>query len=349
MNKPSRIPSRYACVLVLWLAAPGAFAADEPKPEIVRFVSTWGKQGTAPGEFDFPIGIAINAVDEVFVTDHYNDRVQKFDADGKLLRVFPVLPRPGGIAVDKEGNIYLGHFPRGAGRADAKAPNPENPDRLSVYSADGTYLRQWGKKGTGDGEFSWVGGLAFSPQGEIFVADQNNRRVQVFDLSGKFLRKWGERGDNPGQFGGTTSHPKSRTAGPDFVALDSAGNAYTTESFVGRVQKFTPQGEFLLLWGGKEDKPGSFGGVFTGMEGVKSSLAGPVAICVDSHDRIWVSAVCGRVQLFSSKGEYLGGFGAQGTGNGQFFAPHGIAVNHRGQLYVVDAYNHRVQKFEVLR
>ena len=64
-----------------------------------RFLGQWGSEGSEPGEFHFPIGIAVNDVDEMFVTDFYNDRVQKFSTDGKLLAVISVLPTPGGIAL----------------------------------------------------------------------------------------------------------------------------------------------------------------------------------------------------------------------------------------------------------
>src|SRR6476659_3348206 len=47
-----------------------------------RFLGEWGQKGSEPGEFHFPIGIAINADDEIFVTDFYNSRVQKFSVDG---------------------------------------------------------------------------------------------------------------------------------------------------------------------------------------------------------------------------------------------------------------------------
>lgn len=340
MNKSSRVLSRCACALALWLAAVAAFAADEPKPDIVRFVCTWGKHGSGPSEFDIPIGIAINAADEVFITDHYNNRVQKFDADGHFMTQFPVLPHPGGLAMDAEGKLYIGHFPA------ARGTKEQTPDRVTVYDGGGKLLQEWGKSGAGDGEFSWVGGIAVAKNGEIFVADQTNRRMQVFDHSGKFLRKWGKYGTKPGEFGGNVT-PKSRVGGPQFVTVNSAGEIYTTEASVGRVQKFTPQGEFLLQWGDNQVKPGSFGGEFTPL---KSSLIGPIAICVDAQDRLWVSSVGGRIQLFTRDGKYLGGFGEKsGTGNGEFFAPHGVAINRHGQLYVVDTYNHRVQKFEVLR
>jgi DNA-binding beta-propeller fold protein YncE len=76
-------------------------------------------------------------------------------------------------------------------------------------------------------------------------------------------------------------------------------------------------------------------------------MHGPIALCCDREDRLWISAAGGRVQLFTSDGQYLRGFGEQGKEPGQFLAPHGVAVDSLGDLYVVDAYNHRVQKFDV--
>ena len=128
--------------------------AAEPELPAARFLLTWGKEGTEPGEFHFPIGIAINPADEILITDHYNHRVQRFDSMGKLLGHFAVLPNPGGIALDKVGNVYLSHFPTAVGSKEV------NPDRLTVYSHAGKLLHEWGKTGTGPGEFSYPGGMA---------------------------------------------------------------------------------------------------------------------------------------------------------------------------------------------
>jgi hypothetical protein len=62
---------------------------------------------------------------------------------------------------------------------------------------------------------------------------------------------------------------------------------------------------------------------------------------------VWVSAVCGRIQQFTDAGKYLRGFGGPGTGPGQFYAPHALTLDSRGHLSVVDAFNHRIQKFAV--
>ncbi|MCB1275479.1 hypothetical protein [Prosthecobacter sp.] len=328
------------CHLLLFLAILFGWRvwADDVPTVSAKLITTWGKEGEAPGEFNIPIGVALNAAGEVFVTDHYNNRVQKFDADGKPLAHFAVLPNPGGITVDGD-RLYLTHFPA------SRMMKDKVPDRVSVYSQDGKLIREWGSSGTGDGEFDFPGGVAVSKSGEVFVADQTNRRVQVFDREGKFLRKWGEYGVQPGQFGGNTN-PKSRVGGPNFVMLDSAGDVFTTEASVGRVQKFSPEGKPLLAWGTLEDKPGGFGGLFTAFN---AKLVGPIGIAMDAHGRLWITAVSGRVQCFTPEGKYLGGFGdTQGTEPGQFYAPHGIAISPRGEIFVVDSYNHRVQKFEIV-
>ena len=316
---------------------PARAAAAEPALPTPRFLLTWGKEGTEPGELYFPIGIAITSADEILVTDHYNNRVQKFSSDGKLLDHFAVLPNPGGIALDKAGNIYLAHFP-------AAVINKErHPDRLTVYSPAGKLLHEWGKSGTGPGEFNYPGGMVIAPNGCLYVADQTNHRIQVLDLEGRLLAAWGKHGTKPGEFGGNTN-VKSRAGGPDFVALDKKGNVYTTEAMDGRVQKFTADGEFLAAFGDLQDRPGSLGREFEAVPG----MHGPVGICCDRHDRLWISTAGGRIQQFTSEGQYLRGFGEkQGAEPGQFLAPHGLAIDSRGHLYVVDAYNHRIQKFDV--
>ena len=62
---------------------------------------------------------------------------------------------------------------------------------------------------------------------------------------------------------------------------------------------------------------------------------------------LWVNSIGGRIQRFSDKGAFLSSFGEEGTGPGQFYAPHGLAIDSHGCLYVVDAFNHRIQKFDV--
>ncbi|MBI1311280.1 hypothetical protein GC176_08225 [bacterium] len=341
---PYRAAWHFHAVLLLLLTAAfeTGFAANAADVPPIRFLREWGQQGDKPGEFHFPIAIAINSADEVLVTDHLNSRVQKFDRDGNALGHFTTLGNPGGIALDESGQIYLTHI-HASGQSDSS-----DGDFVTVCSPTGELLRRWGKTGNAAGEFDCPGGLAVSKDGRVFVADQTNRRVQVFDRNGTFLRQWGEFGNEPGQFGGKAGR-KSRVGGPQFVACDASGNVWTTEGANCRVQSFTPMGKPLTNWGSDEDRPGCFGGFFTGFDNRPArSLVGPIALCFDQSGRLWISAVSGRVQQFTADGQYLRGLtNTQGTEPGHFFAPHGLAFNSAGQLYIVDSYNHRIQKFEV--
>jgi DNA-binding beta-propeller fold protein YncE len=212
-----------------------------------------------------------------------------------------------------------------------------NQHKIAVYSPAGELLREWGQKGTGDGEFQLPGGLAFTRDGSLLVADQGNSRIQRFTPEGRFLAKWGELGPGLGQFGAGRG-PGSRFAGPQFVAVDREGNVYATEVASPRVQKFSAAGKPLLAFGSGKDEPGGFAGG-------RPDIFGPIGICVDRQARVWVSATNHRVQQFDRDGPFRQALGGDGHAPGQFHYPHGLAVNSKNHLYVVDAQNARIQKF----
>lgn len=313
------------------LAAASTFncrAAGELAPP--RFVLEWGRNGTGPGEFSANVGIAISRQDEIYTCEFRNHRVQRFTPEGKFLGTFAVQRYSGGLAVDAGGNVYVGHW---------------NDNKVAAYSPTGKPLHEWGRKGSGDGEFQLPGSVSLGPDGLLYVPDQGNSRVQKFTTEGRFVAKWGSHGKEPGQFGGNQA-PGSRFAGPQFVAFDAAGNVYTTDADLKRVQKFTPQGKLLAHWGSGGSEPGGFGPPPLQRNGKMSTMGGPIGICVDQANRVWVGATNSRVQQFTNDGKYLRGVGGLGTKPGQFHVPHALAIDSRGFLYVSDTMNGRVQKFE---
>jgi sugar lactone lactonase YvrE len=290
----------------------------------------WGHRGKGEGEFSACVGITIGKNDEVYTAEFRNQRVQRFTSQGRFLGAFAVQPHAGGVAVDPEGNVYVAHW---------------NSNKVAAYSPQGKLLREWGRKGTGDGEFQLPGSIALGPDGLLYVPDQGNSRVQKFTREGKFVVKWGTRGKEPGQFGG--SQPVGgRFAGPQFVAFDRAGNVYTTDAALNRIQKFTPDGKLLALWGNAGAEPGGFGPPPLNRDG-KPGLGGPIALCVDRQDRVWVSATNNRVQQFTNTGKFLRALGGLGKEPGRFRLPHGLALDSCDNLYVADTMNSRIQKFAV--
>jgi len=172
-------------------------------------------------------------------------------------------------------------------------------------------------------------------------------RDAVEQDGGKHHPSDGKQSERGAIGGGGNQAPGGRFAGPQFVAFDAAGNVYTTDADLKRVQKFTPQGELLAHWGSGGSEPGGFGPPPLQRNRKPASMGGPIGICVDRQNRVWVSATNSRVQQFTNDGKYLRGVGGLGTKPGQFHVPHALAIDSRGFLYVSDTMNGRVQKFAV--
>jgi tripartite motif-containing protein 71 len=233
-----------------------------------NFMLEWGSKGSGDGQFEFaPVDanggptagfLAIDAQGNIYVTDGYNSRVQKFDSNGKFLAKWgskgtgegQLADLIGPIHIDREGNIYVSQF-----------------DRIQKFDPNGKFLASYGSGGAGDGQFT---GAAFNgatdSQGNFYVADLLNARVQKFDPNWKFLMKWGTAGQGDGQF-----------AAPVSIVVDSQDRVYVADNST-RIQVFDTSGKFLGQWShtGNGDTP---------FEAVISGLA------IDTQGNIYVAPI----------------------------------------------------------
>jgi streptogramin lyase len=72
-----------------------------------KFIKTWGKKGSGPGELDIPHAIAMDSRGRLFVGDRQNNRIQIFDQDGNYLDQWAQFSRPSGVFIDGKDNIYV--------------------------------------------------------------------------------------------------------------------------------------------------------------------------------------------------------------------------------------------------
>ena len=124
------------------------------------FLTTWGRRGSGNGQFDNPVGVAVDGSGNVFVADSgnlfdadsNNARIQKFDHEGTFLTTWGTsgsgngqFRRPLGVAVDGSGNVFV-----------ADTDNA----RIQKFDSAGTFLTTWGTLGSANGQFSTPVGVA---------------------------------------------------------------------------------------------------------------------------------------------------------------------------------------------
>ena len=116
----------------------------------------------------------------------------------------------------------------------------------------GRFVRAFGSKGSGDGEFESLTDVCSGADGSIAILDRDARRVQVFDGEGVFLRSFGSEGNGPGQF----KYPRA-------IAAVEGGGIIVSDSFRNDVQIFSQEGELLVT----DDIPtrSTFGRIFGGV------------------------------------------------------------------------------------
>src|SRR6186997_2108125 len=164
-----------------------------PKGAFIREV---GKQLYG---WSFAHSVRIDKDDNIWAIDKGSDMVIKFNENGRVLMVFgrrkesadaetkpwedvdPPLPhidglfrQPTDVAWDAEGNIYI---------SDGYVNS-----RVAKYDKNGDWVKSWGSKGTGPGQFDIPHSIAIDLRDNIYVGDRTNHRIQVFDADGTFKR-----------------------------------------------------------------------------------------------------------------------------------------------------------------
>lgn len=110
--------------------------------------------------------------------------------------------------------------------------------RVVVFGPSGKFIRQFGGKGDGPGQFAAPTGIAAGPDGSIYVADYDQDRIQKFSEEGKFLLQWGSSGAGNEQFNS-----------PNGLAIDQAGNVYAADFYNKVIKVFDATGKFLKTIG----------------------------------------------------------------------------------------------------
>lgn len=217
---------------------------------------------TEPGRISKPLGIDLDAAGNLYVADVSAKTIMVYDRDGKFLRSLAgpsYFNRLVSVTVDKKGErIYTVDI-------GGSTASPET-HRVRVFDAHtGNHLFDFGKRGTGPGEFNLPRDVAIGKDNKLYVVDGGNFRIQIFDMDGKYIKSFGKIGMHPGDLG----RPKE-------IDTDQAGNVYVIDSAFANLQIFNPDGQLLMFIGSRSESDGP------------ANFLLPEGIAVDEDGRIYV-------------------------------------------------------------
>lgn len=217
-----------------------------------------GEEG--PGQLAKPLGLDVDHAGTVYVADTTAKQVMVYDRDGKFLRKIggeKWFDRLTSVTVDAAGTrLYV---------VDIGGVNSPR-HQVRVFDArSGAHLFDFGKRGSGPGEFNLPRDLAIGKDGRLYVVDGGNFRVSVFSPDGKHLKNWGSVGKQYGQF-----------ARPKEIATDNEGRVYVVDTAFGNFQIFDAEGNLLTFIGSRSERDGP----------AKYML--PSGIAVDEDGRIYM-------------------------------------------------------------
>ena len=257
-------------------------------------------------------GVAVDSRDRVYVLTRNPDHpVQVFDREGRWLTSFGqgvFSGRTHGLFIGPDESVYA---------AD------DGTHTITKFTTDGELLMTLGERYAPSEK--WKGApfnrpthAAVSPNtGEIYVSDgYGNSRIHKYTPDGRLLLSWGEPGIDAGQF-----------IRPHNIAVDAEDRVLVADRECHRVQIFDAQGSFLAMWNNIHRPDGMVigpdGNVYIGeLNGIPGVDDAP--------------GLGHRVSILSPEGELLERIGdpEEGEEPGRFIAPHGIAVDSHGDIYV---------------
>ena len=243
--------------------AQASYPCVNEAPNPYKQVTGWEKMPRAWGATN---NVYVDAKDNVWVMDRCGpdgclnakeSPIWQLSADGASTKNFGsgMFAFPHTVKPDADGNVWA---------IDGDARNGKG-NQVFKFSPDGKVLMTLGKAGqggTGTDVFDRPTGIAFAPNGDIFISEGHaptfgNSRIMKFDRSGKFIKSFGRLGSGDGEL-----------KGPHVLAFDSQGRLFVADRSNSRVAIFDQEGKFIAAW---------------------KQFGRPSGIFIDKNDTLYVS------------------------------------------------------------
>ncbi|MDO8545551.1 MAG: NHL repeat-containing protein [Opitutaceae bacterium] len=323
---------------------------------VTTFAGAAAQTGTADGggssaRFNYPWGLAVDVVGNIYVADQGNSVIRKIDTGGNVTTLAGSAGLTGGIngqgtgarfdhpsavSVDAAGTVYVIDTSNQLIR------------KISVSGSVSTLAGTPGQGGRVDGagaaaRFFYPQGIAVNSLGTIYVADTGNHTLRVVTAAGAVGTLAGAAGVSGSTDG---SGSGALFAYPDGVAVDGSGNLYIADHDNHTIRKVNTSGGVTTL-AGVAGLSGSADGV-----GGAARFNAPTGVAVDGGGNVYVAdagnSSIRKITAGGSVTTFAGFSGIGGSSDGlgtsaRFNVPQGIAVDSSGNVYVADTNNNTIR------
>ncbi len=342
-----------------WVADTGNDRVQELSSE-AAYVTQYGSPGTGNGQFKQPYAVAVDKEGNIWVGDSANGRIQELSSTGTYIRQFgregntkPCQEEAGemkcpswwteGLTIDAAGHIWA-----------------TESSKVEEFSSTGTAITHFGTFGHGEGQVEYPKGIAIDSESHVWLADTGNSRIQELTSAGAYVRQY------PGMTTpATLNNPKA-------FARNSSGETLVADTASNRIQQVSATGSFVRqsFWNTTKTEGIGVDGKgniwFSSAEGwierdsatmepewATASFNGageggnfkePAGIAFSGEKMYVVDRGNNRI-VEGEGGTYVRKFGTLGSGNGQLSKPQGDATDSKGDVWVADTGNNRIEEF----
>ena len=324
--------------------------------------SAWADKAAVATKTEISLvnGIAVDSKGNIYISRHDHHMINRIDKKGMMTRFAgsgssgfggdggpateALLKTPGGIAIDKKGNVFI------ADRANHRIRKVDTSGNITTIAGNGTAGFSGDGGAATSASLNLPSGVAVDSKGNLFIADRSNDRIRKIDTKGNISTVAGS--GNSGYRGDAGPATQANLDKPFGVAVDKKGNLYIADRGNNRVRKVNTDGIITTLAGDSSfffmgDNGPAYRASVAGPTGMVVADDGTVYIADRNNNRIRAVDSHGMIRTVMGTGQQDYNGDSEMARDTNLYLPFDVALDPEGKLLVVDRSHYRVRRVDL--